>query len=556
MRTRVNVVSKACRALLAATALLGAGVTHAAIFVDATTADGPALPNVSSTVTVWNGRTADWSKKGANDGTYPLRDFVEYVELMSATGGSAERDLLKDPSDGSVLDDYDFEPLLKVCREILAMGAKPYLKLGNVPAKFSHDVDNGSFRVNVRPPDDDLVHYRYMKACAAALKAAFGVGEVRKWRFAVLTEADNFSWFAAPGKDAVATREAFFRLYDFCARAFAEELGGGLCFGTHLLYPDDKIWLSNKPGVLNYERFFEHCERTGDMLGLFTISYYSVPGAGLGKAGIVSRLPEVVASAAAHGFTNLVIGVDEGRVIYSTPGRDRKDLSTRAVGQSYEAALDVRLAKSILDARADYIASWGFFSGPSALFEGVPSFAYFTGREIARFAGLRRVPAAVRGTLPEGETLDAFAGRSSDGRMVRAAVGRFKDSLAFTNVLETVLVLSLPELLRGKTVRVETLTLDDRNNWFVDWTRDRVRHGIGDGDFSWSGDDLAPLAGRGLQKPEHRRLFAETLQRTYAEKAARILPVALSCRVSEEGRLCVPLTYSGNGAAFVTVRAE
>lgn len=118
---------------------------------------GRTLPNQSSVMIAWNGRNVDWSVKNENAAKYPISGFVEYVELIACTGGNKDRDLFKNPDDRTVIDDYDFEPLAKVCREILNIGAKPYLKLGNVPQKFTVDYSGGEFSINVRPPTDHLL---------------------------------------------------------------------------------------------------------------------------------------------------------------------------------------------------------------------------------------------------------------------------------------------------------------------------------------------------------------------------------------------------------------
>jgi len=516
---------------------------------------GRTIPNTSQVLTVWDGVKTDWSLPDNRD--YPTRGFVRYVEMMSCTGGNAERDLFRDPSNRAVLDDYDFTRLVDACRGILAHGAKPYLKLGNVPAKFTADYDGGSFKSNIRPPTDHRVHYRYMKACAAALKAAFGREEVRSWRFAVLTEADNIHWFRAKSQVKAESREEFFKLYDFAAKAFEEELGMGLAFGTHLLYPGDSCI-----SQFTLEDVIAHCAAgtnaatggIGAPLGLLTISYYGTPDKDDLTQGRMRGLKEAVDRAHAAGFAGLVTGVDEGRVIFATPGRDRKDICSRAVGASYEAAFDLRVVLGVLDAGSDYFATWGYFSGPCMFYEGLPSHHYFACREFARFAGMRRAEATVKGTPPGHEELDALAGVSADGTDVRIAVGRFRDRLVFTNRLETTVSVRLPKAFAGRTVDVDVLTLDDRSNWFVDWERDRVQNGISAQDFSWSPDDFAVLSGRVLTTPRFRTLFAEKLQPAYARKAAGVKPVRRSLTVGAEGLLTVPLDFVGNGAAFASIR--
>lgn len=70
---------------------------------------------------------------------YDVTEFVKYIQLMQCTGGTPDRDLFKDPYDTSTFTDYDFEPLIKNCRGIIRLGAKPHLKLGGVPIKFTSD---------------------------------------------------------------------------------------------------------------------------------------------------------------------------------------------------------------------------------------------------------------------------------------------------------------------------------------------------------------------------------------------------------------------------------
>ena len=511
------------------------------------------LPNVASMWTVWNGRSVDWTKVGNRN--YPL-PFVEWVELMAATGGNPERDCLKDPKDRTVLDDYDFGPLVTACRGILDMGAKPYLKLGGVPSKFTEDANGGSFKTNIRPPTDPLVHYRYMRACAAALKDAFGREAVRSWRFSVLTEADNFSWFKSVDGDRAHTREAFFSLYDYTVRAFEEELGEGLVIGTHLLDPNDV-----KTPPFTAVDFARHCLAgtnaatggRGAPLRLLTFSNYIEPGRngakGPNKFGAIAK---ALAEVRALGYTNLVTGIDEGRVIWATKGALKRDISTRAVGQSYEAAYDVRLAKTAYDMGFDYVATWGWFSGPES-WEGLPSHHYFTQREIAAFAGMRRLPDAVVEADP---SLDIVAAVSPDGQTVRVMAGFLTNALNATNRFDGFVRLRLPMSFAGRRVTMSTLTLDDRNNWFFDWQADRRRLDIKDADFDWSPDDFAVMGGRGLQKPEYRRIFAEELQPRYAQKARSVCPVVSATKVPRDGIVTLPVVLQGNGAAFLSFESQ
>lgn len=95
------------------------------------------IQNIVDNVNIWNMGTKFYDPKITSD--YDVTEFVRYIQLMQCTGGTPERDLFKDPYDTSTLTDYDFEPLIKNCRGILKLGAKPHLKLGGIPIKFTSD---------------------------------------------------------------------------------------------------------------------------------------------------------------------------------------------------------------------------------------------------------------------------------------------------------------------------------------------------------------------------------------------------------------------------------
>ena len=509
------------------------------VTADATKTSGDPLPNLSSMVCAWDGRRFGWTPNER----YPITNFVEYVELMTATGGNEDRDM-----------DEDFAPLVDLCRKTLAYGLKPYLKLGNVPVRFTAGcdprrrklggADGGSYGFNIRPPDDYEAYGRYMRACAASLRKTFGRDEVRSWLFSVLTEANNCGqngdggWFAAKGGDCAKTKAAFMRLYDVTVRAFEAELGEGLAIGTHLLDPRQDDMSS-----FAYADVLAGCSP----LRLLPVSYYfgNPDGDLIERAGQVPGLAEVMR--AAGGW--VISGIDEGRICFSRPGAKSKDLRTRTVGQSYQAAFNVRMAKSVLDAGGSYIAAWGLFAGTDPVFAGVPTFDYFTSREIAKFAGLSRCAAGVDGTVPKKEALDAIAAVASNGRAVRIAVSRLRDKLEFAEPLDAEVRVVLPvSFVRGSGMSVSELTLDDRNNWFVDWERERREEGIADKDYWASPDDANPLMT--LSEGPAREFFKSRLP-AYAAKADRIAPCVRSVVVPPDGILSLPISFRGNGAVFI-----
>ena len=508
------------------------------VCVTASETDGEPLPNLSSMAVAWDGRRLKWTPNGR----HPVTNFVESVELMTATGGNAERDM-----------DEGFKPLLDLCRKALDYGLKPYLKLGNVPVRFTAGcdprrkklggADGGAYGLNIRPPDDYEAYGRHMRSCAAALRDAFGRDEVRSWRFSVLTEANNCGrdgdngWFAAKGGDRAATKAAFLRLYDVTVKAFEAELGEGLAIGTHLLYPcqDDMV-------SFTYADVLAGCSP----LRILPVSYYfgNPDGDLIEQAGQLPGLAEVMRAAGGR----VVSGIDEGRICFSRPGAKSKDLRTRTVGQSYQAAFNVRMAKSVLDEGGSYIASWGFFAGEDPLFAGVPTFDYFTSREIAKFAGMRRCAARTDGTPPEKEAVDAIAAVSQDGRTVRVAVSRLRDKLEFADSFDTTVRIVLPAGLKAAgRLTVSELTLDDRNNWFVDWERERREKGIKDADYWASPDDPNPLFSLA---DDSAKAFFKSRMPAYDAKADQIVPRVASFPVPPDGVLSLPVSFRGNGAVF------
>ena len=175
---------------------------------------GAVLANPASNVNIWSIEGNPFVNAKASE-EYNVFEFVNYVQLMQCTGGSVNRDLFKDPLDRTVLDDYDFTKLIENCRGVLELGAKPMLKLGSVPLKYSSgSTDDNYFETNIYPPDDYDVYYNYIRAITEALVEEFGKEEVLSWRFGVMTEYENDAWFMTPDGDPEASAVEYCKLYD------------------------------------------------------------------------------------------------------------------------------------------------------------------------------------------------------------------------------------------------------------------------------------------------------------------------------------------------------
>ena len=132
------------------------GVSTVEINVDISET-GDTIPNVADNLNYW--AMGEQFYNPEKNEKYDVFEFVQYIQLMQCTGGTADRDLFEDPYDTSTFTDYKFDGLLKNCRGILELGAKPHLKLGGVPIKFTSGYEMGGFDMNVYPPDDYNVYY-------------------------------------------------------------------------------------------------------------------------------------------------------------------------------------------------------------------------------------------------------------------------------------------------------------------------------------------------------------------------------------------------------------
>ncbi len=510
---------------------------------------GDRLPNVKSNINRFGGR---FNENPIINDAYNPYEFVDYIQLMECTGGNAGRDLFHDPDDFTVTDDYDFEPLIRSCRGILKTGAKPLLKLGNVPAKLSrHTIaaagtDLGGFDVNIYPPDDFEEYYRYIKAVAQALVDEFGLDEVRAWRFGVMTEYENASWFTVPGGDPEQTAQAYCKLYDFTAQALIDVLGNNVFVGAHSMTCSE--------GLFDEREFIRHCGagtnyatgKAGSRLCYLAASYYeNRPGDRV----TAKSIPEIMAllrgTAESVGLNDLIYGVDEGRILSGVrPGKDDGALYSRTVGYTYQAAFDARLIKQMFDSGMNYFSSWEYCSLPDN--HGNPLISYHVAKHAADFEGARL--AAVK-TTKKGHIFKADVNASSafeeETGTLRMMVYNYKNDLKYNADAQVTIEVSVPQFADGEA-KVTVYVIDDNCNWFDEWDRERESLGFTDDKFSWSPDDGCPL-----WADEAARRSYEGLQQRYAP-CCRLTPQAFTVPVSG-GKLTLSAALAPHAVVFFEV---
>ncbi len=528
----------------------GGGVVNDYAFEIDASAKGAALTNVVSNVNVWDMGT-QFINPTANE-KYDIFEFVEYIQLMQCTGGNASRDLFKDPYNRDVLDDYDFTKLIENCRGILELGAKPHLKLGSVPLKYSAQPSEGEdFGTNIYPPEDYDVYYDYIAAIAQALVDEFGKEEVLSWRFGVMTEYENAAWFQAvsgfPGDAAV----AYCKLYDYTVAALQDVIGEDVFVGAHSMTVTEGLW--------DEKNFILHCAsginyKTGERgtrVCFLSASFYdSQPGEFTSGKTLPETINYLKDTAKEVGLENLIFGIDEGRLLEgSTNGKDDSQLLTRTVGYTYQAAYDARLFKQMFDCGGDYFSTWSFLS--NGLSSGYPTVSYHVAKQISAFAGTNRVEVkkTTEGFIYDNE-VDAVSAFDEETDTLRVMAYNFKNKIKYKKDVDLAFDINIPQF-NGKEVKITKYVIDDSCNYFDEWVEDRKTYGIGDDCFSWSPDDPQIESPTTLSDPNAREIYFNNLRDKY-EQCSTLTPVTEYATV-ENGKLNLSSNLDPNGVVFYEI---
>ena len=519
--------------------------------VDATSIVSEELSNPVSNVNVWsiseNGPFVNVKPNTENN----VFDFVEYVQLMQCTGGSYERDLFKDPYDTSVLNDYDFTSLIANCKGILELGAKPVLKLGSVPMKYSADAIAGEFATNIYPPDDYNVYYNYIKAITQALVEEFGLEEVRAWRFGVMTEYENSSWFMAKSGKAQDSAVEYCKLYDYTVQALIDVLGDDIFVGAHSMSVTEGLW--------DEAIFINHCAsgtnyatgKIGSEISYLAASFYdSKPGEFTSGKTLAETIDYLRSTAEKAGLKDLIYGVDEGRILTgNSSGKTGDELLSRTCGYIYQAAYDARMYKTMFENDINYFSSWYYLS--NGLLEGNPTVSYYVAKLVSAFAGSKLVTTTMNqnGYIYNAE-VDAVSAYNEESKTLRIMAYNFKNDVNYaTNANVSITVNA--DMFNGKEVSVTTYVIDDNCNYFDEWLLDRQIYNIDDDCFSWSPDDPLLDNPTTLSDFAAREIYKTLLYDKYTE-CSKLIPDK-STLVVEDGLISLNLLLAANTVVFYEI---
>lgn len=512
---------------------------------------GNVLSNPASNVNIWSIDGNPFVNQKNNE-EYDIFDFVNYVQFMQCTGGNAERDLFLDPLDKTVLDDYDFTVLIDNCRGVLELGAKPMLKLGSVPLKYSAKANtDAEFSTNIYPPDDYNVYYNYIAAICQALVDEFGRDEVLTWRFGVMTEYENASWFMANSGDPDESAAEFCKLYDYTVAALIDVIGEDVFVGAHSMTVTEGLW--------DEAKFIRHCAegtnyktgKKGSRICYLSASFYdSTPGDFTDGKTLAETIDYLRSTAEKYGLNDLIYGIDEGRILCgNTSGKDSDQLLSRTCGFTYQAAYDARMYRTMFMNDINYFSSWYYLS--NGLLDGNPTLSYYVARNAAKFGGakLAKTEKTRRGWVPKAE-VEAVSAFNSETNTLHIMAYNFKNKVDYKAPADLELTVKAPQF-DGKNVKITAYVIDDDCNWFDEWQQDRITYGIGDECFGWSPDDPIVDNPTTLQNPEAREIYFRELKPKYYE-CSKLVPAQETVTV-QNGEISLGITLDPNAVVFYEI---
>ena len=349
-----------------------------------------------------------------------------------------------------------------------------------------------SFDVNVYAPEDYKAYYNYIKAVVQALADTFGKEEVKSWHWGVFTEYENKDWFIGTDGTPENAANEFCKVYDWTVQAVIDVLGEDVYIGAHSMTVTEGLW--------DEEIFIRHVAagknyatgKIGTRISYLSTSFYdSQPGIPTSGKSLAECIGYLKTTAAKYGLTDLIYGVDEGRILCGAPGSIASDLVSRTVGYTYMAAYDARLYTHLLNSGGSYLSSWDYLS--ESLFEGNPSISYHVARNIFEMAGMNRIQTIVNADRFLRKTeVGALAGVDSQSGKMCIMVYNFGNSLNYASKAEVSLTIKAES--EKEDYNLTIFKVDNDCNWFDEWVEDRHNLGIKDSMFTWSPDDACGIA--------------------------------------------------------------
>lgn len=459
-------------------AAVGGQITIATSLSQQTTLD---VPELWSTLIFWDYTAVSQEISSETLQKYP---FIKTIEFFTATGGCYEgfpkcpwtRDLLVDPKDPTK--GYNFSPLLEALKFVVKAELQPYIVTGNVPISFSENPTVGAFSVNTQPPVNYTQYKEYISSLVKSAVDIFGLAEVQKWKWGVLTEYNNPDWF-------INSPEDYLKLYDFTECAITEILGKNIIIGAHACTQCESSGWDPMELVKHAKNGVNFCTgNIGSRISFLSNSFYESNPGNPGDLSWFAPVEQFWKSIQDY-FPGISFGIDEGRILF---GNDNLSLLTRAVGSSYQGSFDAFLFWKMVNFGMNYYARWGITTNGG---EGVFSWkndADPVATQVAQLCNLmsgeKLLKIEVQPGFSNSSFISAVASVNLESNMVHILAFRHpfkptdsdKDTLNFQ-------ICGIP----GNPTNAVTWIVDDENsNFWPFWEEDKRRYNLSSYLSGWS----------------------------------------------------------------------
>ncbi|MEO6949379.1 MAG: hypothetical protein ABI123_07115 [Ginsengibacter sp.] len=511
------------------------------------------IKNVFSDVNVWDFKT-DWISKMENlprnyfSTNYP---FLKTVQIMTATGGNAERDLFVDPENRSNLTDFKFNALIKALHNLVNHGLKPMIITGNVPLKYSTNPVIGVFGVNVRPPYDYDLYYNYIKSLADTFVSEFGIKEVKTWSWGVLTEYENKDWFLAADSTPASTKIAYFKLYDYTVAALQSSIGAeNLMVGAHSMTVTAGLW--------DELDFIDHVSKgvnfktgnIGTQINFLSASYYDLsPGVAIAHSLTLQKTIGLLHERAlSNGLKDLKYGIDEGR-LWGGPPDDNRALLSRIVALGFQGASDARMFKTMTDMNADWFSTWGLTTEGG--WGGVPSVGTHIASLGYKMAGENRASLIVSGKAKDSTNeVNGICSVNTDSNVIHLMVYNYNKNMNSISGETPTIVINNISQTPGAKVSIKQWTIDDTHgNFWPTWWSDQQARGLSNKSFNWSKYSLDVPANL-VNKSDRDYWYS---RESVYKSLATMNPVTFTQKIIDNKLVLTPM-LSHHGVVFFEIR--
>ncbi len=400
--------------------------------------------------------------------------WVKEIQLLSTTGGNDISDLLVDNNNKNSAANYT--RVFSLLDNVIKQGAKPLIKLGNVPKAFSSTPDNGEFGYNVKPPDDVnyTAYYNYMYNFINACASRYSLATIQSWNWCVFTEGNNIGWFMANDGTLTSSKNAFCKVYDYTVAALQSVIGSSnLNVGIHFVaVTSSRCW--------DTSQFYNHVKNetnyytgtVGSQLNFVLFSSYEQPTNATANQ-VTTDYNYMKNKAVSYGLNNLRYGVGECWFAGAVESGST-DMWSRVFGSVIQNSYTAKVLKNALDNNIDWLSNP--IHGINNDYEGEIDAPFInTLKLIEKMKDGKRAAVTKSGTPATGnDDVNAVSSYDSVNQKMYVLVYNHNKSYTATTAEDLTVNFNNIAPVTGSTVTVKQYTLnEDNGSWWKTWWTER-----------------------------------------------------------------------------------